>query len=91
MDFEFSVPKTTIQTFIATSKSKCLSWYGGAAEQTAWVTAYCEGTIDMEAYIGDCTETYTAIKMMSFMGSPWLLDQDNASSHSRHVLQQRGS
>ncbi len=22
----------------------------------------------------DCTEIYTAIKMMSFMGSPWLLD-----------------
>ncbi len=41
MDFEFSVPKTkgTIQTFISDrSKSKCLSWYGGAAEQTAWVT-----------------------------------------------------
>ncbi len=29
-----------------------------------------------------CTEIYTAIKMMSFKGSPWLLDQDNASSHS---------
>ncbi len=28
------------------------------------------------------TETYTAIKMTSFMGSPLLLDQDNASSHS---------
>ncbi len=39
----------------------------------------CEGTIDMEAY-WDCTEIYPAIK--SFMGSPWLLDQDNASSHS---------
>ncbi len=34
----------------------------------------CEGTIDME--------TYTAIKMMYFMGSALLLDQDNASSHS---------
>ncbi len=31
----------------------------------------CEGTIDMEAYTG----TYTAIKMMSFMGSQWLLDR----------------
>ncbi len=31
----------------------------------------------------DCTKIYTAIKMMYFMGSPWLLlDQDNASSHS---------
>ncbi len=30
----------------------------------------------------DCPEIYTAIKMMSCMGSPWLLDQDNASSHS---------
>ncbi len=30
----------------------------------------------------DCTEIYTAIKMMSFMGSPWLLYQDNARSHS---------
>ncbi len=30
----------------------------------------------------DCKETYTAIKMMSFMGSPWLLYQDNASSPS---------
>ncbi len=28
------------------------------------------------------TEIYSAIKMTSFMGSPWLLDQDNASSHS---------
>ncbi len=27
-------------------------------------------------------QRHTAIKMMSFMGSPWLLDQDNASSHS---------
>ncbi len=44
MYFEFSVPKTkgTIQTFISDrSKSKCLSWYGGAAEQTAWVTGIC--------------------------------------------------
>ncbi len=30
----------------------------------------------------DCTEIYTTIKMMCFMGSPLLLDQDNASSHS---------
>ncbi len=30
----------------------------------------------------DCTEMYTAIKMMSFMLSPWLLYQDNARSHS---------
>ncbi len=30
----------------------------------------------------DCTKIYTAIKIMSFMGSPRLLDQDNASSHS---------
>ncbi len=44
MDCEFSVPKTkrTIQTFINDrSKSKHLSWYGGAAEQTAWVTSIC--------------------------------------------------
>ncbi len=30
----------------------------------------------------DCTEAYTAIKMTSFMGSPWLLDQDNTGSRS---------
>ncbi len=42
----------------------------------------CEGTIDIEAYILRCTEKYTAIKMMSFMGSPLLLDQSKASSHS---------
>ncbi len=44
MDGEFSVSKTkrTIHTFISDKgKSKCLSWYGGAAEQTAWVTAIC--------------------------------------------------
>ncbi len=41
----------------------------------------CEGTIDKEAYTG-IVQTYTAIKMMSFMGRPWLLDQDNARSHS---------
>ncbi len=44
MYFEFSVPKTkgTIQTFISDrSKSKRMSWYGGAAEQTAWVTGIC--------------------------------------------------
>ncbi len=44
MDFELSVPKTkwTIQTFISNrSKSKCLSWYGGAAEQMAWETGIC--------------------------------------------------
>ncbi len=44
VDFEFSVPKTkgTIQTFISNrSKSKRLSWYGGSAEQTAWVTGIC--------------------------------------------------
>ncbi len=50
IDVEFSVPKTkgTIQTF--TSRSKHLSW--GPSVQTAWVTHMCEGTIDMEAYIG---------------------------------------
>ncbi len=32
-----------------------------------------------------CTEKYTAVKMMSFMRSSWLLDQDNASSHSAHA------
>ncbi len=44
MDFELSVPKTkrTMQTFISNrSKSKCLSWYGGASEQMAWVTGIC--------------------------------------------------
>ncbi len=44
MVFQFSVPKTkgTIQTFISDrSKSKNLSWYGGAAEQTTWVTEIC--------------------------------------------------
>ncbi len=30
----------------------------------------------------DFTETYTAIKMMYFMGSPWLLYQDNARYNS---------
>ncbi len=30
----------------------------------------------------DCTETPTAIKMTSFLGSPSLLDQDNAMSHT---------
>ncbi len=38
----------------------------------------CEGTIDI---YWDCTETYTAIKITSFMGSPWLLAQDNTGSH----------
>ncbi len=43
MDLEFSVPKKgTIQTFISDrSKSKRLSWYGSAAEQTSWVTGIC--------------------------------------------------
>ncbi len=44
MNSEFSVPKTkgTIQTFISDrSKSKRLSWYGGAAEQTARVIGMC--------------------------------------------------
>ncbi len=61
------------------SKSKRLSWYGGAA----WVTGICVWRYYWHGGIyWDCTETYTAIKMMSFMGSPWLLYQDNASSHS---------
>ncbi len=46
----------------------------------------CEGTIDMEAYIG-IVKRYTAIKMMSFMGSPWLLDQDKMPALILHVLQ----
>ncbi len=41
----------------------------------------CEGTIDMEAY-GLYRDIYTAIKMKSFMGSPWLFYQDKARSHS---------
>ncbi len=44
MEGEFSVPQTkrTIQIFISDrSKSKCLSWYGDVAEQTAWVTGIC--------------------------------------------------
>ncbi len=36
----------------------------------------------------NCTKKYTAIKT-SFMGSPWLLDQDNAA-FILHVLQQCG-
>ncbi len=53
MDFEFSVPKTkgTIQTFISDrSKSKHLSWFGGAKSMSD-LHMY-EGTIDMEAYTG---------------------------------------
>ncbi len=49
MDFEFSVPKTkgTIQTFISNrSKSQRLSWYGVQQRHM------CEGTIDVESYIG---------------------------------------
>ncbi len=44
IDLKFSVPKTkgTIHTFISNiSKSNSLSWYGGAAEQTARVTGIC--------------------------------------------------
>jgi len=39
----------------------------------------CEGTIDMEAYIGTifCTETYNAIKMKSFLGSNLILHMLN--------------
>ncbi len=37
-----------------------------------------------EGIYWDCTETYTAIKMMSFMGRPWLLYQDNVRSHSAY-------
>ncbi len=84
MDFEFSVPKTkgTFQTFISDrSKSKRLSWYGSAADQTALVACvrryHWHGGIHW-----DCTETYSAIKMTSFMGSPWKWYQDNARSHS---------
>ncbi len=54
-DLEFSVPKTkgTILTFISNrSKSKRLSWYGGAAEKHHGEWHMSEGTIDMEAYIG---------------------------------------
>ncbi len=41
----------------------------------------CIHTIGIEAYIG-IAQTYTAIKMTSFMGSPWLLDLDNIRYHS---------
>ncbi len=77
LDFEFSVPKTrgTIQTFISDrSKSQRLSWYGvQQSKQHGWL-----------GYVRRChwngsIETYTAIKRMSFMGSPLLLYQDNAS------------
>ncbi len=83
-DFEFSVPKTkgTIQTFISDrSKSKRLSWYGVQQSKPHGWLAYVQRYIDMEAYTG-IVQRYTAIKMMSFMLSPWLLYQDNARSHS---------
>ncbi len=50
------------------------------SKQHGWL-AYVLGAMDMEAYTG-ILQRHTAIKMMSFMGSPWLSDQDNASSHS---------
>ncbi len=72
-DLEFSVPKTkgTILTFISNrSKSKRLSWYGGAAEKHHGWVAY-EWRYHWHGGIyWDCTEKYTAIKMMSFMETP---------------------
>ncbi len=44
----------------------------------------CEGTIEEELYIG-IVQRYIAIKKMSFMGSPWLTIQDNATSHSANA------
>ncbi len=87
MDVEFSVPKTkgTIPIFISDRcKSTRLSWYGGAAEQTAWVTGICVKVPLTWRHILVLYRDilYSAIKMTSFMGSSWLLDQDNASSHS---------
>ncbi len=79
-DLEFSVPKTkgTIQTFISDrSKSKHLSWYG-VQQRNGWLAWRYHW---LGGIYWDCTETYNAIKM-SFMGSPWLLYQDNARSHS---------
>jgi len=87
MDFEFSVPKIkgTIQTFISNrSKSKHLSWYEGAAEQTAWVTGICAKVLLTWWHVLELYRdtVYTAIKMISFMGSLRLLDQDIVISHS---------
>ncbi len=50
-------------------KSKCLM-YEGASMQASWVTDMCEGFIDIQGIYWDYTETYTAIKMTSFKGSP---------------------
>ncbi len=80
MDVEFSVPKTkgTIQIFICNRcKSKLLSWYGGAVEQTAWVTGICVKV----PYIG-IVQRHMLPSLTPFMGRPWLLDQDNARFHS---------
>ena len=66
------------------AKANISHWMGigDLSEQETWVTGMCEGTTDMEALYWHCTETHTAIKITSFMRSPWLLDQDTASSHS---------
>ncbi len=81
--FRVLSPKDTIQTFIATEAKAnvCHGMVVQQSKQHGWL-AYVWRYYWYGGIYWDCTETYTAIKMMSFMGSPWLLDQDNASSHS---------
>ncbi len=85
MDFEFSVPKTkgTIQTFISDrSKSKRLSLYGGAAEQTAWVTGIVRRYYWHGGIYWDCTEYILPSRWCLSWEVHGLLYQDNARSHS---------
>ncbi len=85
MDGKFSVPQTkrTIQTFISDrGKRKCLSWYGGAAVQMAWVTGICAKVpLTWRHILGLYKDIYCHQDDV-FQGKSMLLDQDNARSHS---------